>query len=118
MATTAPRARRTIAAAPSADAPAAADTTTSSDDDASNVTHIDGASEIVEATEGEKISLQPPQQVAAASSDVCTAVVPHAFTLTRDDGAVIKYEAGTCEMPTADASHWFARAQGVKIYKV
>lgn len=114
MKTTTPR--RTVSASSSPDSEAADDQ--NDNGEASNVTHIDGSAEIVEGTEGEKIALVPPQQADAQVPEICTAVVPKTFTLTRDSGAVLVYEAGTCEMPVDDADHWFARAQGVKIYKV
>lgn len=84
--------------------------------EATNTTHIDGAAEIVEATEGEKINLRPSVEDDAPKIEMCTAVVPKDFILTRDDGSVFKYEAGTCEMSVVDATHWFSRAAGVKIY--
>lgn len=54
---------------------------------------------------------------AIPASQMVTATVPVAFTLTLDDHRAVHYEAGTQEMPKDDAEHWFAKAQGVEIYK-
>ena len=77
-------------------------------------TSIADSGDIVENTEAEKISLS--DQSAVDAEEKVTVVVPKDYTLTRDDGAVVKYYAGTQEMPVTDAAHWFSRSAGVKVY--
>lgn len=69
--------------------------------------------DIVENTAPDKISLTSD---GGADEELVTVVVPKAYTLNRDDGAVRRFEAGTQEMSVLDAAHWFSRAQGVKVY--
>lgn len=102
-ATTVPQRRPSgAAAAPAAPAPAA------------STTDIEDAGEVVEKTEGDKISLGAPDLPVA---EMVTVVVPKQFTLTLDHHHVITYEAGVYEMPEDHASHWFSRANGVKVYE-
>lgn len=51
----------------------------------------------------------------APASDV-TVSVPHAYTLTLDNGGVAHYKPGMQEMPVEHAEHWFSKAQGVTVY--
>lgn len=78
-----------------------------------STTAIPDSGDIVENTEGEKIQLTASK---APDSEAVTVVVPKAFLLTRDDGTPVHYQPGTQEMPLDDASHWFARSVGVKVY--
>ena len=64
-------------------------------------------------TSGESITLAPP---VPRVTETVTVVVPRPFTLTLDNFQPVPYEAGVQEMPVDHASHWFARAQGVKVY--
>lgn len=52
-----------------------------------------------------------------AEGDFVTALVPKGgCKITRDDGRLIEYPAGTIrDMPRIDAEHWFAKARGVEI---
>lgn len=97
---TAPKAptpsRRVIAAAP-----------------AVSTTSATSPSQLSEKTDGEKISLDQPN---TPDSETVTAIIPKDITLTRDDGAVVKYATGVQEIPASDAGHWFMRAHGVKVY--
>ena len=70
--------------------------------------------EIIEKADDAKISLTATSDV--ESDARVTVVVPKQFTLTRDDGTVKVYHAGTQEMPEGDAQHWFAKASGVQVY--
>jgi len=83
---------------------------------ASSLTSIKDSGDIVEGTDGEKISLPETRQANETDSEKVTVVVPKAFTLTLDDGGLFRVEAGTQEMPADIAAHWFSRAQGVKVY--
>lgn len=81
---------------------------------APSTTSLGDSGDIVENTEPDKITLGDQSSVDA--EEKVTAVVPKDYTLTRDDGAVVKYYAGTQEMPASDAAHWFSRSAGVKVY--
>lgn len=87
------------------------------EDLATNVTSIPDSADIVEQTTGEKVDFSSPEVVASTSKDTVTVVKPSPFKLTSNDGAVTDYEAGIGEMPLSHATHWFAKAMGVKIYK-
>lgn len=80
----------------------------------SSKTAIADSGEIVEQTKGEQIELTKTSET--EYEEQVTVVVPNSFTLTRDDGSVKHYSIGTQEMPETDATHWFSRAQGVKVY--
>lgn len=45
-----------------------------------------------------------------------TAIIPKNFNLTLDDMTVVNYKAGTRDIPVEHAEHWYAKANGVKIY--
>lgn len=77
-----------------------------------STTSLDDSGEIVEKTSGDKIALAQPQ----AAQEQVTVVVPTQYTLTRDDGSVTTFHAGIQEMGLDDASHWFSRNMGVKVY--
>lgn len=79
-----------------------------------STTKLDDSGDIVQGTEPDKISLSTTSAV--EYEEKVTVVAPKSFTLTRDDGAVVQYHAGTQEMPVSDAAHWFTRAMGVKVY--
>lgn len=51
----------------------------------------------------------------SADKDMVTVVIPKAFKLACDDGEQITYEVGIQDMPRKHATHWFSKAQGVKI---
>jgi len=77
-------------------------------------TKLKDSAAVVERTEGDKVSLK--DAVTELSGEMVTVIVPKGFKLTRDSGEPAIYAAGVQEMPLEDASHWFARAQGVKVY--
>ncbi len=87
--------------------------TTSAPPPASNTTNIEDSAEVVERTEGDKVNLT----AATPRNDMVTAIVPKAFMLTLDDHTEVHIAAGTQELPHSHATHWFARAQGVKVYE-
>lgn len=65
------------------------------------------------------ITTSPADQIAEATEtlgDLVTVVIPKPFTLTTDNGGHVHYSAGTQEMPTEHAEHWFSRAMGVTVY--
>jgi hypothetical protein len=69
---------------------------------------------VAERTEGDKITLVDTE---VDEGEKVTVIIPKAFTLTRDSGAPVTYEAGVQEMLVDDAGHWYARAMGVKVYE-
>lgn len=77
-----------------------------------STTSLDDSGDIVEKTSGDKIALAQPQ----AAQEQVTVVVPTQYTLTRDDGSVTTFLPGIQEMGLDDASHWFSRNMGVKVY--
>lgn len=48
--------------------------------------------------------------------EMVTAIVPKGFRLTLDDHSEVVINAGTQELPLSQASHWFAKANGVQVY--
>lgn len=83
-------------------------------------TNLKDSAAIVERTEGADIALVDvkvqEEASATAQEEWVTAIVPTRFTLTLDSHKPVEYEAGVQEMPLSHASHWFARARGVKVY--
>ena len=60
----------------------------------------------------------PVEVAPAASAEVyVTVTVPKFFQLRVEDGTVYPYKAGVQEMRLEHADHWYARANGVTIYK-
>lgn len=45
-----------------------------------------------------------------------TVLIPADFTLTLDNGTIVKYSAGIDEMPVSHINHWFTKNMGVEIY--
>ena len=75
-------------------------------------TKLGDSAAVVERTEGENINLKAVPD----EGEKVTVVVPKSFVLTLDDHTPVQYHAGVQEMSVDHASHWFARAQGVKVY--
>lgn len=55
--------------------------------------------------------------VEVASEVVVTVTAPKAFTLNWTHDQQFKYAAGVQEMPLVHATHWWAKANGVKVYE-
>lgn len=64
------------------------------------------------ATEAEQ-----PQAAPADEAVYVTVTVPKAFKLRTTHDHIVDYAAGICEMPIEHAEHWYAKANGVTIYK-
>jgi hypothetical protein len=77
-------------------------------------TAIDDASDVVEKTTGERINLGA--ETLEQDVEMVTVVVPHRFTLTRDNRTPVTIFPGVQEMSLTDAAHWYSRANGVKVY--
>lgn len=71
-----------------------------------------GVSEAPSSTPEEVPVVQPH----SAEPGKVTAIIPKDFQLTLDDMTVVKYQAGTHDIPVEHAEHWYAKANGVKIY--
>jgi len=77
-----------------------------------STTALTTAGEVNELTSGDKVQLTKGTD----PQEMVTVIIPKQFILTRDDGSVTTFFAGTQEMGIDDAAHWFSRAQGVKVY--
>ena len=59
-----------------------------------------------------------PEELAAELHDELVLVtIPKGFTLTDDGHHTFRYEAGPGKMPRTHAEHWYAKKQGVTIFK-
>lgn len=58
-----------------------------------------------------------PLEQAEVSEVLVTVTVPKAFKLRVDNDVVIDYRAGVQEMPVEHAEHWYAKANGVEVYR-
>ena len=52
----------------------------------------------------------------ASSEDRLMVTVPKSYTLTLDDGSPVVINAGVQMMPSKLATHWWSKAQGVKLF--
>lgn len=80
-----------------------------------SLTNIADPALVVQNTTGDAIQAEK-EAVASDSNTTVTAIVPKAFKLNLENGGLIDYEAGVQEMPLHHASHWYSRANGVKVY--
>jgi hypothetical protein len=78
-----------------------------------SVTNINDPARVVQETEGVKIHLGLPDP----EGEKVTVIIPKAFRLKRDDGTETEFKPGVQEILEVDASHWWATANGVKVYQ-
>ena len=66
---------------------------------------------------GGAVTANTPVEVADEVTVTVTVTAPKAFVLNVTHDVRVEYKAGVQEMPLAHATHWWAKANGVKVYE-